>query len=137
MALEAAPGAGCAGRNVSCAHAPRLRSQPGSAARTLSPRASSRDEQLRRKIDEFIGVTFFGTLLKVMRDSRLKGEYGHGGRGEEIFRAQLDAELAQRAGRGLRSGLNEAIYRQLSRWGRPVAGNQADGAIPAGQSRAE
>jgi len=76
-------------------------------------RSRSRDE-LREKIEEFVGVTFFGTLLKTMRTSHLRGKYGHGGRGEQIFRAQLDMELAQRAGRGLRSSLTEAIYRQLA-----------------------
>ena len=54
-----------------------------------------------------------GEMLKIARGSALKGEFGHGGRGEEIFAAQLDQELARRAGRGARNSLSEAIYDRL------------------------
>lgn len=81
-----------------------------------------RDELLRQRVDELVGLTFYGTLLKTMRNSPLKGPYGHGGRGEEVFRGQLDLLLAQQAGRASRFSLNEAIYRRLSKAsGRAVA----------------
>ena len=47
---------------------------------------------------EVVGTVFYGTLLKTMRASNLKGQYGHGGRGEEVFQAQLDQTLADQAG---------------------------------------
>ncbi len=72
------------------------------------------DEVLRKRIDELVGMTFYGTLLKTMRDSALKAPYGHGGRGEEVFRGQLDLLLAERMGRAQRFDLNEAIYRSLT-----------------------
>ncbi len=79
--------------------------------------AGQREALLRRKVDEFVGLTFYGTLMKMTRNSALKGPYGHGGRGEEVFRAQLDQELSKRAGRARSSSLNEAIYQSLLRSG--------------------
>lgn len=79
--------------------------------------AAQRETALRQKVDEFVGLTFYGTLMKMTRNSALKGPYGHGGRGEEVFRAQLDQELAKRAGRASSSSLNEAVYRSLIRNG--------------------
>lgn len=73
-----------------------------------------RDNELRRRVDEFVGMTFYGTLLRTMRNSSMKGPYGHGGRGEEIFTGQLDTILAQRMGQASGSSLNEAVYRSLS-----------------------
>jgi len=71
------------------------------------------DPILRQRVDELVGQTFFGTLLRTMRSSCLKGPYGHGGRGEEVFGSQLDMLLAEQVGRSARSSLNEAIYRRL------------------------
>src|SRR5690606_32188403 len=42
-----------------------------------------RQAMLRQAVDEMVGVTFFGQMLKMARNSPLKGEIGHGGRGEE------------------------------------------------------
>jgi len=74
--------------------------------------AGTRQRQaiLRRAVDELVGVTFFAPMLKMAHNSAIKGKYGHGGRGEEIFQGQLDLELAKRAGRGMKSGLSETIY---------------------------
>ncbi len=72
-----------------------------------------RRAMLRQAVDEMVGVTFLGEMLKIARNSALKGELGHGGRGEEIFAGQLDLELARRAGQGTRNSLSEAIYNRL------------------------
>ena len=78
-------------------------------------RASSEQRRavLRQAVDEMVGVTFFGQMLKIARSSGLKGELGHGGRGEQIFGAQLDQELARRAGEGMPNSLSDAIYNRL------------------------
>jgi len=73
-----------------------------------------RRAMLRRTVDEFVGVTFFGEMLKIARNSSLKGELGHGGWGEEVFGGQLDLELARRAGRGMRNRLSNAIYNRFA-----------------------
>jgi Rod binding domain-containing protein len=64
-------------------------------------------------VNELVGQTFYGTLLKTMRSSSLKASYGHGGRGEEVFQGQLDMLLAQRMGQAKQFKLNDAIYRSL------------------------
>lgn len=83
------------------------------------------DRELKSRINEFVGLVFYGQLLKAMQNSSLKGEIGHGGRGEEVFAGQLHLELAQRAGKASASPLTQAIYRQLVTPSRRAAATQA------------
>ncbi len=69
--------------------------------------------RLREATDRVIGSIFFGTLLKTMRDSELRGMYGHGGRGEDVFAAQLHGILAERMGAAMQGGLSEVLYERL------------------------
>ena len=78
-------------------------------------------KRLRETTGRVIGSVFFGTLLKTMRESKLQGPYGHGGRGEQVFAAQLHGLLAERMGRGMRNGLGETIYRSLERQQRLIS----------------
>ncbi len=71
--------------------------------------------ELKEAVDQVVGRVFFGTLLAQMRGSSLKGKYGHGGRGEDIFAAQLDGIIAERAGGSLDSGLGQALFDHLAR----------------------
>lgn len=73
-----------------------------------------RQRELRKAVDELVGTVFFGEVFQAVRASRLKGPYGHGGRGEEVFAAQLHDVLAKRMGRSSRMGLNDAIYRRFA-----------------------
>ncbi len=75
--------------------------------------SDKRKAMLRQVVDEMVGVTFFGQVLKMARNSKLKGTIGHGGRGEDIFGGQLDQELARRAGCGMKNSLSETIYNRL------------------------
>lgn len=77
--------------------------------------------KLRETADHIVGSVFYGTLLRIQRESQLKGPYGHGGRGEEIFQAQLDQHLAEEAGRSGRCGLREAIVSQFENRVRSIA----------------
>ena len=70
-------------------------------------------DRLRDAVGEVIGSVFYGTLLKTMRESELKGPFGHGGRGEEIFAAQLDGIMAERMGKATRGGLADALYNTM------------------------
>lgn len=88
------------------------------AATTTTPTTAQRSqqrEQLRQMVNEVVGVTFFAPLLKTAHNSVLKGKYGHGGRGEEVFQSQLDMEFARSIGRGVRTDLAESLYRKLTR----------------------
>jgi hypothetical protein len=62
-----------------------------------------------------VGSVFFGTLLRSMRQSEMKGAYGHGGRGEEVFAGQLHGIYAEQVGRSMRGGLKEALLDRLAR----------------------
>lgn len=53
------------------------------------------DKELRGAFDEFVGETFFGQMLASMRKTAGKPAYFYGGQAEEIFRGQLDQQLAQ------------------------------------------
>ncbi|UCG31929.1 MAG: rod-binding protein [Phycisphaerales bacterium] len=89
---------------------------PVNVADRLKPSASrSSDDVLTRKAREFVGLTFFAPLLKQASDPVLKGKYLHGGRGEQVFRGQLNELLAMRIGQSSRLGIAEALVRQLNR----------------------
>ena len=77
--------------------------------------AQQREAVLRKVVNEVIGTTFFEPMLRSAHNSAIKGKYGHGGRGEEIFQGQLDAEFARNMGQGVKTGLDESLYRALTR----------------------
>lgn len=66
--------------------------------------------ELRRNIGEFVGNVFYGTLLRQVQASTLKGKLLHGGRGEEVFRAQLHMELAKRMGQAPNDPIANKMY---------------------------
>lgn len=71
---------------------------------------------LREAVGKVVGSTFFGALLKSMRESKLSGTYGHGGRGEEIFAEQLHGIYAERLGTSVTKGrIVEAMYKRLAK----------------------
>jgi hypothetical protein len=51
--------------------------------------------EVRERFNQFVGETFYGQMIKAMRSTVGKPAYFHGGRGEEVFRAQLDQTLAE------------------------------------------
>jgi len=77
--------------------------------------------RLRETADKVVGSVFYGTMLKAMRDSKFKGPYGHGGRGEEVFAAQLHGLYAEQMGAGQRGGLQDAVYRSLEKQQRAMS----------------
>ena len=76
---------------------------------------AQRNKLMRQMVNEVVGSTFFEPMLKAAHNSAIKGKYGHGGRGEEIFQGQLDAQLARSMGRGIKTGLADALYRKVTR----------------------
>ena len=85
------------------------------ATTTATGSAQQMRTRLRQTTDQVVGSVFYGTLLESMRASGLRGKYGHGGRGEEVFAAQLDRMLAERAGRARSYSLTDAIVQRLDR----------------------
>jgi peptidoglycan hydrolase FlgJ len=70
------------------------------AVRPLRPSPQSGEDQvaaarqLQTAYRDFVGKTFFGQLLKSMRETVGKPAYFHGGQTEEVFRSQLDQQMA-------------------------------------------
>lgn len=100
----------------------RLLSMIGGSTRTaaqgsvgVQPNGGAQLPQLRQVIGQVVGRTFYGTLLKQMRESSVRGTFGHGGRGEEVFSAQLHDLLAERIGASQAKGLSDAMVKRLSR----------------------
>ena len=71
--------------------------------------------KLRQATGQVVGSVFFGTLLKTMRESKLRGSIGHGGRGEEVFSAQLHGMWAEKMGETHDGGIADAVFQSLER----------------------
>jgi Rod binding domain-containing protein len=86
--------------------------------RPLRPTLQSRDDelaaarQLQSAYREFVGKTFFGQMLKSMRQSVGKPAYFHGGQTEEVFRAQLDEQLADHMTTASAAQFADPMFRQ-------------------------
>lgn len=85
------------------------------STRAAVGRMASGQATLKRTVGEVMGSVFYGKLLAQMRDSKIKGAYGHGGRGEEVFTQQLHGMLANEIGVSGNDSLRDAIFKRLSR----------------------
>ncbi len=94
---------------------------PDIQAGNQTERVKAALKRLHEASGEIVGQVFYGTLLKQMRESSLKGEYGHGGRGEEAFAGQYHAILADRMGKAPNNRLADAIYEAYERQQRNIA----------------
>ena len=72
-----------------------------------------RHGKLTRLSQELVGQTFFGVLLKQMRQSPFRSELLDGGRGGQVFSRLYDQELAGRMSRGVGKKLVNAIVRKI------------------------
>ena len=71
--------------------------------------------RLKATSGKVVGSVFYGTMLKMMRESKIKGAHGHGGRGEDVFAGQLHQMLAERMGTSISGGPQDALFRSLAR----------------------
>lgn len=83
-------------------------------SRAVQGATEQRKAMLRGAVNEFVGATFYGQMFAIARSNTSYQSYGFGGRGEQVFAAQLDMELARRAGRAGGNKLTEAIYDRLA-----------------------
>ena len=73
-------------------------------------------DQQKRLTDQarkWVAQTFFGTMLKQMRNSPFKSELFEGGRGGQAFAPLLDQRLIDSMSKGTASKLTSAIARKL------------------------
>ncbi len=82
---------------------------------STSDRTTKALQELKDTAGQVVGSLFYGTLLQQMRESNLKGDYGHGGRGEEAFAGQLHGMLAEKIGKSDNNPLGQAIYESMKR----------------------
>lgn len=69
------------------------------------PKAKADRPQFEEAFGQFVGETVFGQALASMRKTVKPAPYFNGGRGEEVFRQQLDQEIVK----NMASGKNERL----------------------------
>lgn len=84
-------------------------------ARTATSEASADEKKMRGVVGEFAGMAFYQTLLSQARNTSLRSDLFHGGRGEEVFGSRFDALLAERLAEADQPGLVDAIYQSMTR----------------------
>jgi Rod binding domain-containing protein len=70
-------------------------------------------EKIEETARKWVAQTFYGTMLKQMRESPFKSEIFSGGRGGQAFSSLLDQHLAEHMTRGTGNKLVHAIARKL------------------------
>ena len=81
------------------------------------PTADERHEQLVRQTQKWVAQTFFGQLLKQMRDSPFKSKLFDGGRGGEAFQEMADQRTADSMASGTGHKLVDSIVSRIERSG--------------------
>jgi Rod binding protein len=98
--------------------------------RVPGQRRAPRSEQDRvtAMARKWVAQTFYGTLLRQMRNSPFKSDLFDGGRGGQAFAPMLDQHLIDHMSKGTASKLTGAIARKLlgNRAARPVKQNQTN-----------
>jgi hypothetical protein len=117
---------------------PLLSQSSGSTGgKSIAALAASGDQQaLRDRVGEFVGGVFYGALLRQMQESKLKGTYFHGGRGEEAFKGQLNVELAKKLGRAKNNPIADRLTKSIEKrlGNESGAGFSEAGAAAVGQA---
>lgn len=93
-----------------------LRQGREAAARTVTPQQAREGPraEARRAVGDLVGNVFYGTLLRQLDQSSLKGKYLHGGRGEDVLRGQLNQQLALRMGESPNDVLSNAVFKMIT-----------------------
>src|SRR5579871_5457238 len=84
-----------------------------SASGTSSPAAMKRHEALVKQTQKWVGMTFYGTLMKEMRQDPFRSKLFDGGNGGQAFGSMYDQELAERLGKGTANGLVQSIVQRI------------------------
>jgi len=95
-----------------------LEALPTSATTAKPPTGDEKPAELREAFDRFVGESFYGMLLKTMRQSVGKPAYFHGGQAEEIFQGQLDQMLSEQLSAASASTITDPMF-ELFQLGRP------------------
>ena len=83
-----------------------------SGAKALSPVAQHHSDLVKQS-QKWVSQTFFGSMLKEMRNSPFKSEMFSGGRGGEAFSEMFDQQLADHMGKGSGKKLVDALVHKM------------------------
>ena len=72
-------------------------------------------EQLVRSTQQWVAQTFFGTLMKQMRESPFKSDLFEGGRGGQAFASMYDQKLVEQMARGAGNKLVNSIVHAIEK----------------------
>ena len=97
--------------------------------------ADERHEQVVQQTQKWVSQTFFGQLLKQMRDSPFKSKMFDGGTGGEAFQQMADQHLADNMARGTGHKLVDAIVRRIEAKTAYAGAGQRGGAAALGLDR--
>jgi Rod binding domain-containing protein len=67
---------------------------------------------LKKAFSQFVGETFYGEMLKAMRQSAGEPAYFHGGMAEEQFQSRLDMQRAQDLAGSENNAFAEGMFAQ-------------------------
>lgn len=81
-----------------------------STANAAEKTPKAQDVETKEAFQQFVGETFYGMMLKQMRQSVEQGPYLHGGQGEAIFQQQLDQVLVERMSAASADTFAEPMY---------------------------
>lgn len=94
------------------------------AEQAAAAKEDGQQQELKEHARKLVSQTFFGTMLKQMRNSPFKSELFSGGRGGEVFNTLFDQQIADRMASGTNNRLVAAVVRRLEKIGKPpVASN--------------
>ena len=71
-----------------------LLSRLNNTSEATSP-AKTAGLEVREKFQDFVSGTFYKQMLKALRQGQKNSKYFHGGQAEEIFRGQMDQQVAE------------------------------------------
>jgi Rod binding domain-containing protein len=74
---------------------------------------ATQHQKLQKQAQRFVAQTFYGTLLKQMRESPFRDPRFDGGRGGQAFNEMLDQRLSERMAGGTNNQLVHSIAQKL------------------------
>ena len=91
-------------------HAPSFVPAATALNRTAKP---TEGDKIHEQAQKWVAQTFFGTLLKQVRNSPFRSELFEGGRGGEAFGSLYDQQMAEHMARGAGAKLVNAIASRI------------------------
>jgi Rod binding domain-containing protein len=95
--------------------------------------ALAKARTLEKTYGQFVGETFYGSMLKAMRQTVGEPAYFHGGQAEKLFQSQLDQQMSA----DLASGDGADLARSMFAKQFPVEANLLREAAERGEPLAE